>query len=148
MIIGLLCENYSRVSPGKLFLSPFQAAYIEISGLGNSSLEQTPPHQSTHLYTWVKRRKCGTKIRQSWRDSNPDPRVLPLDHRPHRCFFLVPTSHVLEMRNEKSFINLWYPSSLQSVYHICCGNLQECIFFRKSGALKPDLKTQLIFWGA
>ena len=57
LIIGLPCETYSRVSPGKLFLSPFQAAYIKISRLGNSRLEQTPPYQGTHLYTWVKRSK-------------------------------------------------------------------------------------------
>ena len=60
--IGLPCETYSRVSPGKLFLSPFQAAYIEISRLGNSSLEQTPPYQGTHLYTLVKRSKRGTNF--------------------------------------------------------------------------------------
>ena len=57
LIIGLPCETYSQVSPGKLFLSPFQAAYIEISRLGNSKLEKAPPYQGTHLYTWVKRGK-------------------------------------------------------------------------------------------
>ena len=35
LIIGLPCETYCRVSPGKLFLSPFQAAYIEISRLAD-----------------------------------------------------------------------------------------------------------------
>ena len=34
LIIGLPYETYSRVSPGKLFLFPFLAAYIEISCSG------------------------------------------------------------------------------------------------------------------
>ena len=50
LIIGLPCETYSQVSPGKLSLSPFQAGYIEISCLGNSSLEQTPPYLRVPIY--------------------------------------------------------------------------------------------------
>ena len=58
LIIRVLCETYSRISPGKLFFSPFQGACIQMSRLGNSRLEQTPPYHGTHLYT----SKRGTKF--------------------------------------------------------------------------------------
>ena len=88
LIIGLLCETYSRVSPRKLFLSPFQVAYINF-GLGNSSLEQTPPYQGTHLYTWVKRSKRGKNfllknltVRAGFEPGTPGSQVLNLTTRP------------------------------------------------------------------
>ena len=103
LIIGLPCDTYSRVSPGKLFLSPFQAAYIEISRLGNS--RQTSPYQGAHLYTWVKRSKHGTnfllrKIR--FEPGTPRSRVLSLTTRPpsplsvfsYRHFFYAPKKNV------------------------------------------------------
>ena len=88
----------SRVTPGKLFLSPFK----QISRWGKSSLKQTPSFQGTNLYTWVKRSKRGTnfllrKIRQSGQDSNPgtldaESWILPVDHPPHNIAVLSKTN--------------------------------------------------------
>ena len=87
LIIVLPCETYSQVSPGKLYLSSFKAEYIEISRLENSRLEQTPPYQGTHLYTWVKRSKRGTNFWAGFEPRTPGSRVFPLDYRPHVSYF-------------------------------------------------------------
>ena len=54
LTIELPCETYSRVTLWKLLLSPFRAAYFEISRSGDSKIELT------HRCTWVKMSKRGT----------------------------------------------------------------------------------------
>ena len=87
LIIWLPCETYSRVSPGKLFLSPFQAAYIEILCLGNS--RQTPPYQGTYLYTCLKEQmwdkfsaQKNLMVLAGFKPGTPKSRVLSLTTRP------------------------------------------------------------------
>ena len=94
--IGLSCETYSRVSPGKLFL-PFSSSTFRYRALGIPDMNRYRPIRVTN---WVKRNKRGTifllrnpTVRAGFEAGTPRSRVLSLTTRPpsHSVMCLIDT---------------------------------------------------------
>ena len=94
--IGLSCETYSRVSPGKLFL-PFSSSTFRYRALGIPDMNKYRPIRVTN---WVKRNKRGTifllrnpTVPAGFEPGTPRSRVLSLTTRPpsHSVMCLIDT---------------------------------------------------------
>ena len=77
LIIGLPCETYNRVSPGKLFLSNFfKQRTSRNHAQGISDMHKHRPYQGTHLYTSVKKSNMGRIFAQKNSDGPGGIRTL------------------------------------------------------------------------